>query len=923
MGSEGDIRLANCGVLPTSVNPRGSAVVDLTWITPDLVGRMLDWKVDVDGESLSDHNYIRFRVVREVPVLAGNSGSTTAKYPRWNYGLLDPEILAETLEWSCIDDRYLEQESWNSASSSSLWIDRTLTNACDMAAPRAGKVKRRESAHWWSAEIAELRRKCVRAKRQLTRFNSRYSRIADTNDGLLTDRRLVLRRLYKDARRTLRKAIQDAKLLSWRELLASIDADPWGRPYLLVLGRLRRSRPGLTETLEEGELQPLLDSLFPLGIGGDTLGERSAVIWAEEWDVSPAEVLVAIWKKRYSNTAPGLDGVRSVIWRKSPRSMMIRLSKCLTKCLREGIFPAPWKKAGLVLIPKAGSNFTVRPIKARPICLLSVTGKVFERVIVERLLKWMEQHPRAGLSDNQFGFRQGRSTYDALFRVKNLIDSAMTRKEYVTAVGIDISNAFNSIPFSRILAALRTKGFPVYLINIIQDYFCDRTVEYFIADGSIICRKVCAGVPQGSVLGPLLWNIVYDEVLKIYLFPGCHVLGYADDTLVLASARSIDRLIVKVNMQTAAVVHRIQGLGLKVAADKTEAALFYCRGRRPVIFPEIRVGDSYIQTGGVLKYLGIILDSRLNFGEHFKYVAAKASKVASALGRLMPNLRGPSEVKRILYANTIMSVITYGAPVWWEAMLPVTASARRRQAPLLKVQRFAALRVVSAYRTVSLEASLLLARMPPLYLLVGYYHRTYTRIRELRNSIDWDPREEDDIRKNEKSLLYRQWKIHIGRGNQLSGIRVRAAIVPCFDAWIGHSRKWGIGFHLTQILTGHGCFADYLFRIGRENTDICFHCGMERDTAQHTLEICNAWVCERVDLRDVVGQNLTLTNLVTAMLESEDKWNAVVLYANSVMLQKEDAERARREAALAVSSVSEDGDETSDSLFGVPVASST
>lgn len=82
----------------------------------------------------------------------------------------------------------------------------------------------------------------------------------------------------------------------------------------------------------------------------------------------------------------------------------------------------------------------------------------------------------------------------------------------------------------------------------------------------------------------------------------------------------------------------------------------------------------------------------------------------------MPNLRGPSEVKRILYANTIMSVMTYGAPVRHEAMAPVTASTRRRRAPLLRVQRFVALRVISAYRSMSLEASLLLARMPPMYL---------------------------------------------------------------------------------------------------------------------------------------------------------------------------------------------------------------
>lgn len=151
----------------------------------------------------------------------------------------------------------------------------------------------------------------------------------------------------------------------------------------------------------------------------------------------------------------------------------------------------------------------MRPLKARPICLLSVTGKVFERVIAQRLLSWMDEHPMASLSDNQFGFRQGRSTYDALLRLKGIVEETVADGGFVIAVSIDISNAFNSIPFSRILSALRRKGFPGYLVNIIRGYLCDRTVEYPVAGGDVASRKVCAGVPQGSVLGILTAFVEY------------------------------------------------------------------------------------------------------------------------------------------------------------------------------------------------------------------------------------------------------------------------------------------------------------------------------------------------------------------------------------------------------------------------------
>ncbi|KMQ83274.1 reverse transcriptase [Lasius niger] len=92
-----------------------------------------------------------------------------------------------------------------------------------------------------------------------------------------------------------------------------------------------------------------------------------------------------------------------------------------------------------------------------------------------------------------------------------------------------------------------------------------------------------------------------------------------------------------------------------------------------------------------------MLDSVMTFREHFEYMESKASKVMNALGRLMPNLRGPDEKKRQLYANVLASVLLYGAPIWSDAL----ASSKRTQVPFRRIQRGMALRVISAYRSVS------------------------------------------------------------------------------------------------------------------------------------------------------------------------------------------------------------------------------
>lgn len=660
-----------------------------------------------------------------------------------------------------------------------------------------------------------------------------------------------------------------------------------------IFAGLRFLRPGLTEVLEEVELQPLMDSLFPSDNNSRVIPSNYEFNWQDEYAVRPAEVMYAVWRKRYVNTAPGLDGIRSLVWRRAPQSMILKLGECYTACLREGTFPKAWKRAGLVLIPKIRGNDTEEPVKARPICLLSVTGKIFERVIAGRIMKWMMDNPRFDLSANQFGFRPGRSTCDALLKFRSIIEEAVANGKVVVAISLDVANAFNSMPFHQIIRVLIRNEFPGYLIEIIKNYLNSRVVEYPLHHGKMGLRTVYAGVPQGSVLGPLLWNIAYDEVLETRLDPGCFLIGYADDTLIIVTADSVDIAEIKANIQTAAIIRKIHKIGLSVATHKTEIAIFHGR-RKPYRYPTIRVGEDYIEAKTTLKYLGIIFDSRLTFGDHFKYVAAKASKVVSALGRLMPNLKGPSEAKRRLYAGTVMSVLTYGSPVWHDAMEPVTSLARNRQAPMLRVQRFLALRVISAYRTVSLDAALILSRIPPIYILSGYYRRTYLRIRDLKSQNIWTPEEDSEIRRMERALMFRQWSIHINSRRNPFGLRIRNAVAPVFLEWMGHSNKWGCNFHLTQILSRHGCFADYLHRINREETNVCFHCGQEIDTAQHTLSECTAWHTERSELCQIVGPDLTIASVIRSMLSSEDKWNAVRRYCDTVMSQKEEAERIRR-----------------------------
>lgn len=446
--------------------------------------------------------------------------------------------------------------------------------------------------------------------------------------------------------------------------------------------------------------------------------------------MSNREVIEYVKKRATKNVAPGPDNIKVTVWRKVPASMINLLASCLTLCLRKGEFPDIWKKSNLVLIPKessAGTSGAALP-RARPICLLSEVNKTFERVIADRIVVWMEEHEFSNLSENQFGFRRRRSTMDALFRVRDITSAAVEAGGIVIAVGLDIRNAFNSISWGVILSVLVEKKFPPYLIRIIGAYLSHRSVSYVDNRNMARSRPITAGVPQGSVLGSLLWNIAFESVLRLRAENGCHTVCYADDTFVVATARRVFDAGLKISLQLCRVINHIGSLGLEIAENKTEVVVFH-RGTM-VAQPSIEVGRTFIKAKPHMKYLGVIIDSHWTFRPHLEYIQGKAAKVVRALGRLMPNLRGPSMKKRSLYAYVVSSVVLYASPLWADKY----CSATYKIARLLRVlQRTTAIRVVSGYRTISYVAACLLAGMPSWPLEAARRRRAYERTRQLRD----------------------------------------------------------------------------------------------------------------------------------------------------------------------------------------------
>jgi len=290
------LNIVNIGSKPTCVRHNGTSIVDLTWASGDIFRLLSGWQVLSDVASLSDHRYIAFRVGDP----HSRRATVNSRFPRWNTKTLDRELFKETLDWLCTGG--FPGDTVEEIASG---VSRAMSSACDVSAKRLGARAARRGVYWWTDELASARRRCVAARRVFCRAKRRHRPLED------------LRNLYKKARRDLVKKIRKAKTESWAALLETLDKDPWGLPYKLVMDRLRTSGPSMLELLEPAVSERLLDDLFPIGVVHDpaTLW-LNGVVWDPEFRVTSEEVRSVIRaRRRGGSPAPGPDGLSLTVWR--------------------------------------------------------------------------------------------------------------------------------------------------------------------------------------------------------------------------------------------------------------------------------------------------------------------------------------------------------------------------------------------------------------------------------------------------------------------------------------------------------------------------------------------------------------------------------------------------------------------------------
>ena len=295
------------------------------------------------------------------------------------------------------------------------------------------------------------------------------------------------------------------------------------------------------------------------------------------------------------------------------------LTYLINKSIKQGVFPNELKLAKVVPIFKTGDEQLVQ--NYRPISVLPIISKIYEKIVANYLIDFLESQDL--LYKYQFGFRKSHSTSQAIITLIDRVSQALDIGKYVVGLYLDIRKAFDAVPHSILLKKLYALGVRGNLYNWFESYLKNRKqyVLYYNSESDI--GSITHGVPQGSILGPLLFIIYMNDFSKAseLLF----VILFADDTNIFLKGMSYNKIILEMSTELYKIETWLAANRLTLNVNKTHYMIFH-RSRLKASHCDVILNDNIVKRVTSTKFLGIIIDEKLSWKQHIEYVKNKISK---------------------------------------------------------------------------------------------------------------------------------------------------------------------------------------------------------------------------------------------------------------------------------------------------------
>ena len=366
--------------------------------------------------------------------------------------------------------------------------------------------------------------------------------------------------------------------------------------------------------------------------------------------ITETETLKAIDNLENKNSS-GHDGISNKLLKLTKNILIKPLTLKINQMITTGIFTDSFKKSKIIPIFKKGDQSLL--INYRPTSLLPTISKVFERIIFDQMYHYFNSNSL--LAEQQYGFRKKHSTEYAAVKLVDHISKEMESGKTSCSLFIDLSKAFDTLSFKILIRKLRHYGVTDTDLRLLISYLTNR--KQYVTD----ITEIKAGVPQGSILGPLFFSICINDL--IIISTKLRFLMYADDTTIYFNLEDFTHLTMKneINdeIEKIAIWLKVNKLSLNV--QKTKLIIFH-RKQKHIQNLNISINGIIIERVESFNFLGIILQETLSWDNHVTLVKTKISKAIGILYRLKNIF--PRETLKTLYTSLVASYLNYGLLLW-------------------------------------------------------------------------------------------------------------------------------------------------------------------------------------------------------------------------------------------------------------------